>query len=56
LVWQLRVEPNLRLELSVGAELDLVDAHYDVVTSDGTMELVSRWPVRPTASIGLELF
>ncbi len=55
-VWQLRVEPRLRLELSVGAELDFVDVHYDVVTHDGTLELVSRWPVRPTASIGLELF
>ncbi len=56
LIWQLRVERNLRLELSVGAELDFVDVHYDVVTNDGTVELVSRWPVRPSASIGLELF
>ena len=56
LVWQLQVEPSLRLELSVGAEVDLIDVHYDVVAGDGTTELVSRWPVRPSASIGLELF
>jgi hypothetical protein len=56
LVWQLRVESGLRLELGVGAELDFVDVHYDVVTNEGTVELVSRWPVRPAASIGLELF
>ncbi len=56
LLWQLHVEPSLRLELSVGVEVDLVDVHYDVVTSDGTVHLVSRWPVRPSASIGLELF
>jgi hypothetical protein len=56
LLWQVRVEPHLRLELSVGAEVDLVDVHYDVITSDGATEFVSRWPVRPTASIGLELF
>ncbi len=56
LVWQLHVESSLRLELSIGAEVDLADVHYDVVTSVGTVQLVSRWPVRPSASIGLELF
>lgn len=56
LVWQVRVAPSVRLELGVGAEFDFVDVHYDVVTNAGTVELVSRWPVRPAASIGIELF
>lgn len=55
-VWQLRVETHVRLELSVGAEIDLVDVRYDVLTSSGAREFVSRWPARPTASLGLELF
>ncbi len=56
LVCQLRVEPRVRLELGVGAELDLVAVRYDVVTAAGTTELLARWPVRPSASVGVALF
>lgn len=56
LVWQLRVEPRVRLELGLGAELDLVAVHYDVVTAAGTTEILARWPVRPSATVGVALF
>jgi hypothetical protein len=56
LIWQVRVEPKVRFELSIGTEIDLVDTQYDVVTSGGTTTLLSRWPVRPSLSVGVELF
>ena len=56
LLWQLRVEPQVRLELCAGVELDLVSVHYDVVARDGKSTLLSRWPARPWASFGLALF
>jgi len=55
-VCQLRVEPRVRLELGAGAEVDLVAVHYDVVTTAGTTELLSRWTTRPSASVGIALF
>lgn len=56
LVWQIPVEPRVRVELSVGAEIDLVSVRYDVVTIDDTTTLLSRWPARPSASVGIALF
>jgi len=55
-VWQIRVEPSLRLELGLGVEVDLTHVHYDVVTSAGQEEFVTRWPVRPVTTVGVELF
>ncbi len=55
-VWQQRVEPGVRFELSLGAELELAPVNYDVVTPDGKTTLVASWPARPSASIGVALF
>lgn len=56
LIWQLQVESRVRLEFSLGAEFDLVATHYDIVTEEGTKTLLSRWPVRPSLSVGIALF
>lgn len=56
LAWQLRVAASVRLELGLGVELDLASVHYDILMLDGTERFVSRWPVRPTGSFGVELF
>jgi hypothetical protein len=56
LLWQTRVEPGVRLEVSLGTELDFVGIRYDVVTEDGVTPVVSRWPVRPSVSVGVAFF
>jgi hypothetical protein len=55
-VWQVHVESSVRLEMSLGAQIDLANFQYDVVTADGTVALVSPWPVRPSVSVGVALF
>ncbi len=55
-VWQFRVERGIRLELGFGIEVDLTHLDYDVTTADETLTLLSRWPARPTARVGVALF
>lgn len=56
LIWQFQVEPKVRLEFSLGAEVDLVATQYDIVLDGGTATLLPRWPVRPSFSVGIEIF
>ena len=54
LIWQIRLNAAVRIELGVGMEVDLVPTHYDIVEPAGTERFVSRWPARPAASLGVE--
>lgn len=55
-VWQIRAEANVRLEMSLGVEVDLIELRYDLIAAGEARPLVSRWPVRPAATIGVALF
>jgi hypothetical protein len=54
--WQLRIHQSMRLELAAGLDLDLASVHYDIATLDGSERFVSRWPVRPTGTLGAEFW
>jgi hypothetical protein len=54
--WQLRVNSRARLELAVGLELDLTSVHYDIAHRDRAERFVTRWPARPTVSVGVEFW
>lgn len=55
-VWQVRVESGVRLEMSAGIEVDLITLHYELATAGESRVLVSRFPVRPSLSVGVALF
>ncbi len=53
---QYEVDPAVRIELGVGAELDLVRVHYDVASHEAQERVVTRWPVRPAATLAVEFW
>jgi hypothetical protein len=56
LVFQMRAESGVRLETSVGFEVDLITLRYEVATTDESRALLSRSAVRPSLSVGVALF